>query len=71
MYRAIEQFADLQDGNYIYGIGEIYPRKGHSPTEERLKELSGTENKVGKPVIQYFDDPVEEENKQKNKKQKK
>lgn len=70
MYRAVEQFADLQDNNYIYSIGEIYPRKGHSPTEERLKELSGTENKVGKPVIEFFEDPVEED-RPKQKKQKK
>lgn len=76
MYRAIEQFADLQDDKYIYEIGMIYPRKGSDPSDERIKELAGSENKVGKPVIQYFDDPKkpekqEESKPKKDKKQKK
>lgn len=72
MYRVIEQFADLQDDKYVYELGMIYPRKGYTPTEDRMKELSGTDNKIGKPVIQYFDDPVKTDEKPKNnKKQKK
>lgn len=72
MYRAIERFADLEDGKHIYGIGEPFPRKGYEPTDERLKELSGSDNKVGKPVIQYFDDPkVETSRPDSKKKQKK
>lgn len=71
MYRAVEQFADLQDNKYIYELGMIYPRKGYDPTDERIKELAGSENKVGKPVIEYFDDPVQESKPKQNKKQKK
>lgn len=71
MYRAVEQFADLQDNKYIYELGMIYPRKGYDPSDERIKELACSENKVGKPVIEYFDDPVQESKPKQNKKQKK
>lgn len=75
MYRAVERFADLEDEKYIYDVGMIYPRKGLNPSDERIKELAGSENKVGKPVIEFFEDPKplkqEEESKPKNKKKKK
>lgn len=74
MYRAVEQFADLQDGKYIYEIGMIYPRKGHNPSDERIKELASSENKVGKPVIEFFADPApvkQEESKPKKEKSRK
>lgn len=74
MYRAIEKFADLEDDKYIYDIGMIYPRKGYDPSEERVKELSGSENTVGKPVIEFFADPEpvkQEESKPKKEKSRK
>ena len=74
MYRAVEQFADLQDDKYIYEIGMIYPRKGSNPSDERIKELSSSENKVGKPVIEFFADPEpvkQEESKPKKEKSRK
>ncbi|MBQ5825222.1 MAG: hypothetical protein IIW48_10515 [Clostridia bacterium] len=75
MYRAVEQFADLQDDKYIYEIGMIYPRKGHNPSDERIKELASSENKVGRPVIEFFADPdpvkQEESRPKREKKQKK
>lgn len=74
MYRAVEQFADLQDDKYIYEIGMIYPRKGLNPSDERIKELAGSENKVGKPVIEFFADPApvkQEESKPKKEKSRK
>lgn len=72
MYRAIERFADLEDDKFIYDLGMIYPRKGYEPTDERLKELSGSDNKVGKPVIEFFEDPpVVREDKPRNNKSKK
>ncbi len=71
MYRAVEQFADLQDDKYIYEIGMIYPRKGHNPSDERIKELASSENKVGKPVIEFFADPEPKQEDSKLKKDKK
>jgi hypothetical protein len=71
MYRAIEKFADLEDDKYIYDIGMIYPRKGYDPSEERVKELSGSENAVGKPVIEFFADPESKQEDSKPKKDKK
>lgn len=71
MYRVVEQFADLQDDKYIYEIGMIYPRKGHNPSDERIKELTSSENKVGKPVIEFFADPEPKQEDSKPKKDKK
>lgn len=71
MYRAVEQFADLRDDKYIYEIGMIYPRKGHNPSDERIKELASSENKVGKPVIEFFADPEPKQEDSKPKKDKK
>lgn len=51
MYRVIEPFFDLMDGNRHYLPGETFPRDGLSVTVERIKELSTTTNKLGFPVI--------------------
>ena len=74
MYRAVERFADIEDEKYIYDVGMIYPRKGLNPSDERIKELAGSENKVGKPVIEFFEDPKpvkQEESKPKKEKSRK
>lgn len=44
-------FTDLKDGNFHYEAGDIYPRKGYEPSAERIKELSGYNNKQGVPLI--------------------
>ena len=51
MYKAIIAFTDLQDANHIYHTGDIYPRDGYEPSQERIDELSGSANKVGCPLI--------------------
>ncbi len=51
MYKVIERFADLLDSSYIYEVGDTYPRKGVQPTPERVEELCGNKNKIGKPLI--------------------
>ena len=70
MYKVIKAFADLQDvkktksGNiyFEYEVGDTYPRKGVSPTEDRIAELSGCDNKQGTPLIKLVEDemPAEE-----------
>lgn len=52
MFVVIREFVDLKDDNYLYRIGDIYPRKGKKATKARCKELSSHENKVGKPLIE-------------------
>ena len=52
MYKVIERFMDLQDDNYIYEVGDAYPREGSGPTLERIRELASNSNKIGKPLIE-------------------
>lgn len=51
MYKVIKYFTDLQDDNHAYNVGDTYPRKGLNPSEERIAELSGSDNKQGVPLI--------------------
>lgn len=50
-YQVIHAFVDLLDGGFLYKFGDAYPRKGYAPTEARIKELSGKNNKQHKPLI--------------------
>lgn len=52
MYRVIVFFTDIQDGGHAYNVGDIFPREGVTVSEQRLKELSGAENKRGKALIE-------------------
>lgn len=45
-------FTDLQDNNYAYNVGDTFPRDGMSVTPDRIKELSGTQNKRGIALIE-------------------
>ena len=51
MYKVIRLFADLEDDNRIYKIGDIFPHEGLEVTAERYKELESGLNKHGKPLI--------------------
>ena len=59
-YKVIHYFEDLQDFNHPYKVGETFPRLGMVVTEGRLKELSGSNNKQGKPLIEKVEVFVEE-----------
>lgn len=59
MYRVIEVFTDLQDNNYRYNIGDTYPRMGYKPSTKRIDELSGANNKRGKPLIKAAQESVQ------------
>lgn len=50
-YIAVEYFTDLQDNEYAYKAGDVYPRKGHTPSPERIEELSTDKNVRKRPVI--------------------
>lgn len=51
-YTVLSEFADLQDEKHVYGIGDVYPREGYTPTAERVDELCTAKNLLHKPLIQ-------------------
>lgn len=55
MFTVIKAFFDLQDGQYRYCVGDNYPRKGYKPSDERIAELSGSDNKQGCPLIKQVE----------------
>jgi hypothetical protein len=60
-YIVLSEFADLQDEKHVYGIGDEYPRKGYSPSAERVDELSTWKNLLHKPLIQKVEEVEEPE----------
>ena len=60
MYKVVCKFADLLDSNHIYEVGVEYPRKGYSPSSDRIEELSTDRNKLHRPLIELV---PEKENK--------
>lgn len=58
MYEVIHYFTDLQDNEYPYNVGDIFPRDGLTVSEERLKELSGNNNKQRKPLIKFVEEEI-------------
>lgn len=58
MYKVICYFTDLQDGEYPYNVGDVFPRDGLTVSEERLKELSSSNNKQHKPLIKFVEDDL-------------
>lgn len=60
-YLVTGKFADLQDGSYVYRPGDIYPRKGYTPSESRIAELNSSDNQLGKPLIETMEQEFPEE----------
>lgn len=56
MYKVIKYFVDLQDNNYPYNAGDIFPRSGLEVSEDRLAELADSENLQGVPLIQLIEE---------------
>lgn len=52
MYKVIRYFIDLQDNDYPYNEGDVFPRDGMVVTKERIAELSSSNNKQLRPLIQ-------------------
>lgn len=59
MYRVVAIFADLQDREHVYYPGDAFPRDGAEVSEERLRELSTANNRLGKPLIEKVEKKVE------------
>lgn len=60
MYKVIEYFTDLQDNNFAYNTGDIFPREGLEVSEERIAELAGSKNKRHKPMIKAIPEDTAE-----------
>ena len=56
MFRVIKHFTDMQDSNFAYQVGDEYPRKGMSVLPSRIKELAGSKNRQGCPLIEEIED---------------
>lgn len=56
-YKVIVTFSDLQDSNHIYNKGDEYPRKGYSPSKERVDTLLTGNNLLHTPLIEHIEEP--------------
>ena len=59
-YKVIYPFADLHDKKYKYSAGDTFPREGLEVSEDRIKELMGSENKIRKPLIEEIPEEIED-----------
>ena len=59
MYRVIKYFADLQDNNHEYNVGDIFPHNKKKVSASRIKELSTDKNRRGVPLIEKVEDTKE------------
>lgn len=57
-YKVIRHFADLQDNRYSYQAGDEFPRSGFTVSEDRIAELTGRNNRLGKALIKPIADTV-------------
>lgn len=60
MYKVIKRFKDLQDNNYVYNAGDIFPREGVVVPESRIEELSTNKNRRGISLIKEISEPKKE-----------
>lgn len=67
MYKVIKRFHDLQDARktksgvvyHEYNEGDVFPRDGMEVSEERIRELTGADNKQGVPLIRLVGEKAE------------
>ena len=46
----------MQDNNFAYNVGDEFPRKNFSVLPSRIKELAGSKNRQGCPLIEEIED---------------
>ena len=51
MYKVLAYFQDGDDNGHKYYKGDVYPRKGYTPSAERVRGLLGKNNKRNTPLI--------------------
>lgn len=57
-YRVICAFNDITDSNFLYKVGDVYPRQGTHPTDNRISELLSDANMQHKPLISATDQNI-------------
>lgn len=55
-YKVIHRFADLQDFNHLYNVGDLFPRIGMKVSQSRIDELASSKNKLKTPLIKLEKD---------------
>jgi hypothetical protein len=50
----------MQDNNFVYNVGDEFPRKNFSVLPSRIKELASDKNRQGCPLIEEIPEKVEE-----------
>lgn len=60
MFKVIVRFVDLQDNNYLYRVGDKFPRDGKFVSEKRINELKSSENKRHRALIEEVVEKVSE-----------
>lgn len=61
MYKVLTSFTDLQDDNYKYACGDVYPHKGAKVSDARIAELLSDNNRRHRPVIEEVPEEKKEE----------
>ena len=59
MYKVIESFADAQDYNHVYHVGDEYPREGFLVSDARIEELASKKNRLRTPLIKLMEEKKE------------
>lgn len=59
-YKVIRMFTDLQDNDFEYNAGDVYPRQGMTVTAERIAELASADNLQHTPLIAPVDETAAE-----------
>lgn len=59
-YIVVKHFTDLQDHGYKYAEGDIYPRKGYVPSDERIEMLSTAMNRQKTVLIEAVPEVIPE-----------
>lgn len=54
MYNVLYPFTDKEDG-IVYEKGDTYPKGKRRVSKDRLAELMGAENALGKPLIEHLE----------------
>ena len=59
----LKAFVDLQDNNFVYHVGDEFPRNGAKVSAKRLEELSTNKNRRGIPIIEKIGEDKKEDEK--------
>lgn len=66
-YEVIHPFRDLEDKKKSfpdgreYAVGDEFPATKRDVADDRLEELKGSDNKIGKPLIKTIEEEKEED----------